>query len=235
MMRETLVSGAPGLRLQFREEQLSLFETYARELKRYGKNVNLTAITGDNEIAVLHFLDSLSIAAAVPLAGRSMIDVGSGAGFPGLPLRLYESGLILTLLDSSRKKVDFLEALCGKLGLDDVSCISARAEELSLLGAHRDAYDYAVSRAVAQLRVLCELCLPFVRSGGTFIAMKTPESASRELEEAASAIRELGAKFGGFFEYETGGIKRTLVMIEKTGPTPQKYPRRFSRIKSDPL
>ncbi|NLT40813.1 MAG: 16S rRNA (guanine(527)-N(7))-methyltransferase RsmG [Clostridiales bacterium] len=234
-MREKLVSGAPALGLRLGGEQLSLFETYARELEEYGKNVNLTAITGEDDIAVLHFLDSLSIAAAVPLAGRSMIDVGTGAGFPGLPLRIYESGLRLTLLDSAQKKVDFLDALCGKLGLEDVDCRCGRAEELSRQSGNRDSFDYAVSRAVAQLRVLCELCLPFVRPGGTFIAMKTPESAGRELGEASAAVGELGGKFERFFDYETDGIARTLVMITKIAPTPGKYPRRFSRIKNDPL
>ena len=164
-----------------------------------------------------------------------MIDVGSGAGFPGLPLRIYESTLRLTLLDSVNKKVEFLSQLCSKLGINDVCCLSARAEELAQQPEYRDKFDFAVSRAVARLNMLCELCLPFVSPGGMFIAMKTPETAPRELEEAGSAISCLGAQVSGHFDYELGGMVRRLILIRKVEPTPAKYPRRFSRIKSDPL
>ncbi|MDR1131020.1 MAG: 16S rRNA (guanine(527)-N(7))-methyltransferase RsmG, partial [Oscillospiraceae bacterium] len=167
-------------------------------------------------------------------SGASVIDIGTGAGFPGLPLKIVTPDIDLTLLDSSGKKIAFLEESCVRLGFPDVRCVCARAEDVAQVCG--GSFDIAVSRAVARLNVLCELCLPLVRPGGVFIAMKGPDCA-REFAEASNAISILGGGTSRLLKYVVPGtdISHSAVIIEKSRPTPSGYPRPFGRIKNAPL
>ena len=231
-MKEILEQGLQALELP--PELSSALERYGEMLLEKNKVMNLTAITEPNEVATLHFLDSLCLTRYVKLDGKQMVDVGTGAGFPGLPLRLAVPDLQLTLLDSLGKRVQFLESVCRELGLTDVSCIHSRAEEFA--GAHRESYDLAVSRAVAALPVLCELCLPLVRPGGKFLAMKSVES-DQELASAGHAIATLGGAVAAVRDYVIPGtqVRHRLIIVEKAKKTPEKYPRMFAKIKKNPL
>ena len=207
---------------------------FSDRLLETNKVMNLTAITEPEEVARLHFLDSAALLLLADFRGKSVVDVGTGAGFPGMPLRLLEPSLRLTLLDSLGKRIGFLQGCCDALGLADVQCVHARAEEFA--EAHREGYDIAVSRAVANLRLLSELCLPLVKVGGQFLAMKSAGS-DLEIDEAKKAIVTLGGKLAAVRDYpipETD-ITHRLVVIEKVSPTPKRYPRPFAKIKKAPL
>ena len=207
---------------------------YGELLLETNKVMNLTAITEPRDVAALHFLDSAALLTLEDFHGKSVVDVGTGAGFPGLPLRILEPTIRLTLLDSLGKRVQFLESVCRELGLTDVSCIHSRAVECA--GAHRESYDLAVSRAVAALPVLCELCLPLVRPGGKFLAMKSVES-DQELASAGHAIATLGGAVAAVRDYVIPGtqVRHRLIIVEKAKKTPEKYPRMFAKIKKNPL
>lgn len=233
MLEETLRMGLTALALPCGDAVLRRFRVYYDALDEKNKVMNLTAITGEDESARKHFLDSAAPLLRFSMADRRVIDVGTGAGFPGLPLKILEPSIRLTLLDSLQKRVGFLAEVCQALDFDDVECIHARAEEC---GPRREQYDYAVSRAVARLNVLCELCLPYVRVGGCFLALKGP-AVAEELLEAQRAIATLGGQPAEVFDYAVPGeeLHHNIVMIRKTAPTPKKYPRRFALIKSAPL
>ena len=196
--------------------------------------MNLTAITDPADIAALHFLDSAALLTLEDFRDKTVVDVGTGAGFPGLPLKILEPTIHLTLLDSLGKRVQFLERVCQELGLADVACIHGRAEEFA--AAHRESFDLAVSRAVAALPVLCELCLPLVRPGGKFLAMKSVDS-DQELESARHAIEILGGAVSGVRDYAIPGteVRHRLILVKKVKKTPEKYPRMFAKIKKNPL
>lgn len=214
-------------------------EIYARLLVEWNEKINLTAITDPTGIAVKHFADSLLAAPLLPAGAFSLIDVGTGAGFPGVPLALLRPDCRLTLLDSLNKRLLFLEALCRELALP-VQLIHARAEEGSRQPALREQFDIATARAVAALPTLCEYCLPFVRPGGRFIALKGPD-ADRELAQAAAAIRLLGGEVTGrtacTLDAGDGSepAERRLLRIDKRRPTPAKYPRPSAKIAKQPL
>ncbi len=195
--------------------------------------MNLTAVTDDDEAALRHFADSLELLKLPEFPGGRVIDVGTGAGFPGVPLALARADMSVTLADSLNKRVAFLEEACAELSLG-CECVHGRAEELSLEKSRRDGYDAAVSRAVAQLNVLCELCLPFVKVGGVFLAMKSAESED-EINAAKGAIKKLGGQIERVAEYELGGVVRKVVVVRKHEPTPPGYPRRFAKIQKQPL
>lgn len=233
MLEEILTNGFTEMGLVPPAQALAQLRQYYELLSERNKVMNLTAISGEGASARLHFLDSAAALLAEPLRGRRVIDVGTGAGFPGLPIRIMEPTVSLTLLDSLQKRVGFLAEVCDALGLDDVECIHARAEEC---GARREQYDYAVSRAVARLNILCELCLPYVKTGGAFLALKGP-AVTEELAEARHAIALLGGSVERVFDYAIPGeeLHHNIVVIRKTAPTPKKYPRRFALIKSAPL
>jgi len=207
---------------------------FAGMLSEKNKVMNLTAITDPAEVARLHFLDSAALLTLAEFRGKSVVDVGTGAGFPGLPLRLIEPSIRLTLLDAQRKRVDFLRESCTDLGLEDVECVHARAEEFS--GEHRARFDLAVSRAVAALPMLLELCLPLVKVGGKFLAMKSTDSGE-ELIAAGRAVQMLGGRLERPLDYDIPGTNRChrLVIITKILETPKKYPRTFAKIKKNPL
>ena len=213
----------------------ALFETYYAFLEQKRKNVNLTAIVGAEDTARLHFLDSLALLRVADFNNAHIVDIGSGAGFPGVPLKLAVPSISLTLLDATNKRVAFLTELCTELGID-AACIHARAEESARSTEMRGRFDIAASRAVARLNVLCELCLPFLRKGGVFLAMKGTDS-DEELKEAYSAIHILGAEPEDISDYAIPGteIIHRVITIRKTSTTPEAYPRRFSKIQKSPL
>lgn len=207
---------------------------YWELLAEKNKVMNLTAITDPAEVARLHFLDCAALLALADLRGKRVVDVGTGAGFPGLPLKILEPSIQLTLLDAQRKRVDFLREVCGELGLKDVECVHGRAEEFAQ--QHRETFDLAVSRAVAALPVLAELCLPLVKPGGQFLAMKSVDS-NEELNASGRAAAMLGGRLEKPLDYVISGtnIPRRLVILTKIEETPKKYPRTFAKIKKNPL
>ena len=211
--------------------QLEAFELYRRELLEWNGRVNLTAVTDPDAVEVRHFVDSLACLPAIEdlLAGGAarLVDVGSGAGFPGLPLKLARPELELTLLDSVGKKTAFLSHLVERLGLRGVRVLTGRAEELGRDASHRERYDVAVARALASLPVLLELCLPLVRVGGRLVASRRGDLAAQQ-REAGRAARELGGRFRPPLPVDLGpGLQGYgLVLVDKAARTPERYPRR---------
>ena len=215
----------------------------AEELERYGqllleKNqfMNLTAITEPDQVARLHMLDCAALAAFCDLEGKRLLDVGTGAGFPGMVLKILVPSLDVTLLDSLNKRLDWLNEVCISLGLTGIRTVHARAEEQSGDPDFREGFDFVTSRAVANLQMLSELCLPYVKMGGTFLAMKSVDSGE-ELEAAERAIATLGGQVSGVKDYVIPGtdVRHRLILIKKIKETPKKYPRPFAKIKKNPL
>ena len=232
---DLFIRNAKKLGLGPTNEQIEKFDTLARMLTEKNKVLNLTAITDPDGIAVKHFADSLSILAAADLApGSKVIDIGTGAGFPGIPLLIMNPQLNLTLLDSTNKKLTYVNEVIAALGLN-ARTVHGRAEDIANKHSEREQFDYALSRAVASLNTLCEYCLPFVKKGGRFIAMKS-EKAEAEISEAANAIRILGGNLDEVRDIElTDGAVRKLVIISKAASTPSKYPRPSAQIAKQPL
>lgn len=231
-MRAILTEGLTALGID--PSCIPALENFSRFLLEKNQVMNLTAITEPDAVATLHLLDSLCLLPLTDLSGKKAVDVGTGAGFPGVPLAIAAEGMDLTLLDSLGKRVDFLREACALLGLRDVTCVHARAEEFA--SGHREAYDLAFSRAVAALPMLCELCLPLVRVGGQFLAMKSTAS-EEEINGAKAAIAALGGRISRVVDYTipTTQVVHRVVCIEKIAPTPKKYPRRFAQIKKQPI
>jgi len=227
--------GATALGILLPVGAAEAFGIYHELLEKRGKSVNLTAIKGAEDVKRLHFLDSLALLKAAQFENASVIDVGSGAGFPGVPLKIAEPSIRLTLLDSSGKRIAFLTELRAALKLD-AELVCARAEDEARIACRRESYDITVSRALARLNVLCELCLPFVRVGGLFLAMKGADAAD-EINEARGAIEALGAEVCDRFDYTIPGtdIAHSVVVLRKISSTPDKYPRRFARITKAPI
>ena len=192
--------------------------------------MNLTGITDDRGVANLHLLDSLTVMASAELAGKTIIDVGCGAGFPGVPLAIA-SGAKVTLLDSLGKRMKWLESCLPALGIE-AECITARAEEA--VATRRESYDFATSRAVARLNILLELTAPYVRVGGAVLAMKG-SAAKEELAECGNAMKKLGLKLEAVKEYPIDGTSHAVIVLRKVAPTPKQFPRRFAKIKQAPL
>jgi len=230
-----VAQGAKELNINLPPTAEAAFRAYYDFLEKRGKHVNLTAISGVEEVARLHFLDSIALLKATPFKSRKVIDIGSGAGFPGVPLKIAEPTIDLTLLDATGKKISFLSDLCAELDINATG-INARAEEAAHDPKMRERYDIVVSRAVARLNVLCELCLPFVKVDGLFIAMKGVDSIE-EITEALVTITKLGAEQQVLFDYTLPGtdITHRVVMIRKIKKTPEIYPRRFTKIQKSPL
>ena len=224
-MRDLLTAGLTALDLD--PAAADKLARYAELLLEKNKVMNLTAITVPHDVATLHLLDCAALAAQLDLSGKRVIDVGTGAGFPGMVLAILTPDARFTLLDSLGKRVDFLKEVQTDLGLKNVTCVHARAEEFA--AQHREQFDLAASRAVAQLNILCELTLPLVKVGGQF--------AAEEIRQAHSAIAQLGGCLTGVTDYtvpETDVVHR-IVSIEKTQHTPKQFPRAFARIKKAPL
>ncbi len=231
-MLSTVKAGLPALGLG--SEKSELLCTYAEALLKQNETMNLTAITDPVAVAQLHLLDSAALLGCADFRGKKVVDVGTGAGLPGMVLRIMEPDFDLTLLDSLGKRIDFLRRTCETLGLKRVDCVHARAEEFAQ--KHRESYDFAVSRAVAQLNVLCELALPLVKVGGRFLAMKSVGS-EEEVAAARSAIAQLGGKIAGTYDYTIPGtdVVHRVILIEKVKATPKQFPRAFAKIKKQPL
>jgi 16S rRNA (guanine527-N7)-methyltransferase len=236
---ELLAAGARSLlNLVLTPQQLAAFEVYAGELMRWNEQFNLTGITDPEGIRVKHFLDSLSILKVLPPGSgpASVVDVGTGAGFPGLPLKIVRPELALTLVEATGKKVNFCEAIVEKLGLQKVTVLKARAEELGQDPAHRERYDWAMARAVAEMPVLAEYLLPLARVGGHALAQKG-EGAPAEAQASEGALRKLGGELEKIVPIDLPGLagQRYLVILKKVGPTPPAYPRRAGVPSKKPL
>jgi 16S rRNA (guanine527-N7)-methyltransferase len=226
---EQLVAGARAWGLELTPEQVAAFQVYYEELVAWNRRVNLTSITEYEEVQTKHFLDSLSCLQVLHdlSASPSCIDIGAGAGFPGLPLKIVMPQMRLTLLESTGKKVDFLEHVVAKLRLPGAAVVRGRAEELGRQTELRESFDVAVARAVASLSVLVEYALPLVRVGGVFVAQKSRE-VEDEVNAAGGAIALLGGELTEVRAVEVPGLDapRSLVVVAKVSPTPEKYPRR---------
>lgn len=228
---------AAGLGVQLAEEQLARFARYYEFLVEKNKVMNLTAITEEKEVYIKHFFDSLTLARVVDLhAVKSWIDVGTGAGFPGIAVKIAFPHLHLVLLDSLKKRVTFLQEVAQELGLTQVECIHGRAEDLGKHPKYRQAFELATARAVARLNVLAEYCLPFVKVGGIFVAMKGTD-VSEEMEEARQALNILGKttlEVTSFALPENRG-GRNLLLMKKRNQTPKAYPRKAGTPSKQPL
>lgn len=232
-----MCEGLSELGIAVTSAQLMQFRQYFELLVDYNTRMNLTALTEADEVAVKHFLDCASLLSYIEIpSAAKVIDVGSGAGFPGVPMAILRPDLQITLLDSLNKRVDFLYACIQKIGLSQVTCIHCRAEDAARTPEYRERYDFAVARAVAKMRPLCEYCLPFVKVGGVFAAMKGP-SGIQELEEAQHAIFTLGGGPGKRINTTVpfSDFSHCILLVDKRSQTPIKYPRRGGKVTKTPL
>ena len=230
-MKTTLLEGLPQLGLALSPETVDTLCAFGAAVVEQNKVMNLTAITEPDQVAKLHLLDSLSLLAVKDLRGRKLVDVGCGAGFPGVPLKIACPELQLTLLDSLGKRMHWLETVLPTLGVE-ANCVTARAEEA--VASCRETYDVATSRAVARLNILLELTAPFVKVGGYVLAMKGT-AAAEELAEAPKAIKTLGLKLEEVRQFPADGTAHTVIVLKKVAPTPARFPRRYAKIKQNPL
>ena len=231
MMKQTLSAGLPLLGLSLPEERIDTLCAFGRAMVKQNEVMNLTGITDDKGVANLHLLDSLTVLSTAELSGKKLIDVGCGAGFPGVPLAIACPDASVTLLDSLGKRMKWLEEVLPQLGVD-AECVTARAEEA--VATRRESYDYATSRAVARLNILLELTAPYVKVGGAVLAMKGA-AAKEELAECAGAMKKLGLKLEEVKEFPIDGTNHAVIVLRKIAPTPKQYPRRFAKIKQAPL
>lgn len=234
---DTLTLGISDLNIDINNDKLEKFKIYKSLLKEWNEKINITAITDDAEIDIKHFLDSLTIFKTGKITeGKKIIDIGTGGGFPGLPIKIIEEDTEVVLLDSLNKRLKFLNEVIKKLDLKNIRTLHERAEALGNNQEYREKFDIAVSRAVASLNILSEYCLPFVKLDGYFIAMKGSES-NEEIEEAKKAIKVLGGKLEDKIDIQIpqSDIIHSLLVIRKISQTPTKYPRQAGKIKKNPL
>ena len=213
------------------DKQLERFEKYYNLLIEYNKKFNLTAITEREEVIIKHFIDS--VLGVDKVLGNKLIDVGSGGGFPAIPLRIMKDDLMLTMVESTGKKCEFLKAVVDNLGLTNVTVLNGRAEDLAKDPLYRENFDVCTARAVARLNTLCEYCMPFVNKDGYFIAYKG--DAEEEIIEAQNAIKVLGGKLDNVQNFDLLGAKRQIVCIKKIKNTPSLYPRGNGKERKKPL
>ena len=230
-MKKTLTEGLPLLELTLPEGRIDTLCAFGHGVVKQNEVMNLTAITEPDRVARLHLLDSLTLLTLADLKGKTLIDVGCGAGFPGVPVKIACPEVKLTLLDSLGKRMNWLESFLPQLGVE-AECVTARAEEA--ITQRRESYDFATSRAVARLNILLELTAPYVKVGGAVLAMKG-SAAREELEEAKNAIRRLGLKVETVKEFPVEDTAHTVIVLRKVAPTPAQYPRRYAKIKQSPL
>lgn len=233
----TLVKGVNDLNIELSNNQIESFVLYKELLKEWNQKINITSITDDIEIDIKHFLDSLTPVVTNLINGKkSLIDIGTGGGFPGIPLKIYNNELKVTLLDSLNKRIIFLDEVIKSLGLKDIDAIHGRAEELGRQKEYREQHDICISRAVASLDTLAEYCIPFVKKGGYFISMKGPD-IDEELRNSQKAINILGGKVVDtkILTLPESDIRHSLIVIEKIKETSTKYPRGGGRPRSRPL
>ena len=227
---------ALGLREKVPENAPELLERYGQMLIEKNEVMNLTAITQPDQVARLHMLDCAALLKCADFHGKTLIDVGTGAGFPGIPLKILVPDLEIVLLDSLNKRVNWLGEVIDTLGLTGIRAIHARAEEQALVKGFRDSFDFVTARAVADLRLLSELCLPYAKVGGTFLSMKSVGS-NEELAGAAHAVKFMGGRVRGSEDYTIPGtdVTHRVLFIDKVAPTLKGYPRRWAKIQKDPL
>ena len=233
----TFESKINTLHIELSKEQYSQYVTYYNMVVEKNKVMNLTGITDFEEVLTKHFLDSLSCVKSIDMTKvKTMIDIGTGAGFPGVPLKIAFPHLQACLLDSLKKRVNFLEESFQLLGLTDITAIHGRAEEYARNKEYREQYDLCVSRAVSNLATLSEYCLPYVKVGGNFISYKSG-TVQEELQQAEKAVKILGGKIQDvvYFNLPDSEIQRSLVVIEKMKPTPGRYPRKAGTPLKEPL
>jgi 16S rRNA (guanine527-N7)-methyltransferase len=234
---DMLKKGASIYGIELNEVQIEQFLKYKELLKEWNEKINLTAITDDFGIINKHFIDSISILkSGVIKEGMRIIDVGTGAGFPGIPLKIIMPSLNVVLLDSLNKRINYLNNVIRELELEGIEAIHGRAEDFARKKEYREQFDIATARAVANMTVLSEYCIPYVKISGYFIAMKGP-SADEELREAKNAIGTLGGKFKEIVETEILGdeFKHKLIVVEKVNSTLEKYPRKAGQIEKKPI
>ena len=233
-MEEILSSGFEQLGVPVPDGALARLREYYEYLSERNAVMDLTAITGEENTARLHFLDCCALLTTADFVGKCLIDIGSGAGFPGLPLKIMSPTTRVTLLDSLRKRVDFTSECVSRLGLEGIESLCLRAEEAPL--EMRESYDIATSRAVAKLNLLLELALPFVRTGGVFLAMKGPDCGEEDAG-AANAAGQLGGRIREVRRYTIPGtdVSHAVVIVDKLSPTPPQFPRRWARMQKKPL
>ena len=231
MMYKTLTEGLPALELELDDQQARQLCAFGEAVVKQNEVMNLTAITQPDQVAKLHLLDSLSVLKTADLRGKRLIDVGCGAGFPGVPVKIACPEVRLTLLDSLGKRMAWLQQILPQLGVE-AECVTARAEEFA--AQRRETYDVATSRAVARLNILLELTAPFVKVGGAVLAMKGA-AARDELAEAKNAISKLGLKLEAVEDFPMDGTAHSVIVLRKVKPTPAQYPRRYAKIKQSPL
>ena len=230
-MLTALTEGLPRLGLDLTQQTCQQLCAFGEAVVEQNKVMNLTAITEPTQVAKLHLLDSLTVLSLQDLAGKKVIDVGCGAGFPGVPLKIACPQMKLTLLDSLGKRMNWLEQVLPTLGVE-ANCVTARAEEF--VTGCREQYDFATSRAVARLNILLELTAPYVKVGGAVLAMKGT-AALEELAEAKNAISRLGLKLEKVADFPVEDTAHTVIVLRKVKPTPPQYPRRYAKIKQAPL
>lgn len=234
---KTLLDGIVELNIELNDDQKNKFIIYKKLLKEWNEKINITAITEDEEIDIKHFLDSLTPYMTNLFKGeKTIIDIGTGGGFPGLPLKIINNNLGVTLLDSLNKRIVFLKEVIDSLDLNGIEAVHGRAEELGRTADYREKYDICISRAVASLDTLSEYCMPFVKKDGHFISMKGPD-VEEELEESKKAIKTLGGSIAKVEKVKlpNSDIIHSLIIIEKIKETPTKYPRGGGKPKKRPL
>lgn len=233
MNKEEFIKAVNELNINITSKQLKDLDTYYQMIIDYNKHTNLTRITDEKEVYLKHFYDSLTLVKVINLNNELLLDVGTGAGFPGIVLKIFFPNLNVTLVDSLNKRIVFLNLVIEKLGLKKIKTINERAEEYAL--NNRETFDIVTSRAVANLNMLSELCIPFVKKEGYFIAMKG--TINEELKKAENAIKTLGCviKETITFKLPNDAGTRTLIKIKKHSKTSDKYPRKFNEIKKKPL
>ena len=237
MFKEELAKAAAEYGISFSATQMEQYNRYFELLVEWNEKINLTAITEPKEVAIKHMIDSITAYDENLFKdGTTVIDVGTGAGFPGLPLKIFCPEIKLTLMDSLNKRIRFLQTVVEELGLKDVECVHARAEEGARNKKYRESFDIAVSRAVARLPILCEYCLPFVKKGGHFIALKGMQY-NDEADEAAKAIKVMGGSKTEIRPVKLPELddKRAVITITKTMPTPKVYPRKAGTPTKNPI
>ncbi|MDY4561592.1 MAG: 16S rRNA (guanine(527)-N(7))-methyltransferase RsmG [Peptostreptococcus porci] len=234
---ELLENGLKNFNIDVNDTMLEKFEKYREILVEYNKNMNLTGITEQREVYIKHFLDSVAIFKdGYIMDGLSVIDVGTGAGFPGIPYKICNPTIKLTLLDSLNKRINFLKDVCTNIGFDDVEFVHGRAEDFGQNEDFREKFDIATARAVANLPVLLELCIPFVKVGGFFICLKGP-NAENEVEEAKNAMDVLDVKLVENIEVSLPDeeLKHRILVFKKINETLGKYPRKAGKLSKKPL
>ena len=234
---EILINGCKLYNIDISKEQINMLLKYMDMLKEWNNNINLTSIVDDEGIIKKHFLDSISIFNTKLIKDNiSLIDVGTGAGFPGIPIKIINPTVKVTLIDSLKKRVNFLEEVIVELKLKDINAVHGRCEDFANQKDYREQYDIATARAVASLPVLCEYCLPYVKIGGSFIAMKGP-SVAEELDVSGNAVKVMGGELKEVIDTNIYGedLNHKLVVIKKKKLSPIKYPRKAGKIEKNPI